>query len=255
MPDTPHQTEAPLSHSQEGAASASARPKLDLVMPVHNEGASIEVTLGEWQDELSPRIDLRFMICEDGSKDNTKQVLRSLVGRLPIHLDMVDGRRGYGGAMTAGLRASTTPLVMTSDSDGQIDPKDFWAMWERRDDAELVVGWRVNRADPVSRRMMSRTFRLYHRTLFGTTLHDPSCNLMLMTRSVIDRIVPKIGLMSEGFQWEFVARAMQAGLTIAEVPLHHRDRSSGTTVVYKPARIPGIALRNGVALLKIWRDR
>jgi glycosyltransferase involved in cell wall biosynthesis len=230
------------------------RPRLDLVMPVHNEGASIESTLMEWHEELSPRIALRFIICEDGSKDNTKEVLRSLEGRLPMLLDMVEGRRGYGGAMCAGLRASTTSYVMTSDSDGQIDPRDFWAVWEERDTADMVVGWRVNRADSAVRRMMSRTFRLYHRTLFGTRLHDPSCNVMLMKRPVIDAVVPKIGLMSEGFQWEFVARAMKAGIKTVEVPLHHRNRASGTTVVYKPSRIPGIAWRNGMGLLKIWRE-
>lgn len=230
------------------------RPRLDLVMPVHNEGASIEATLLEWYDELRGRIDVRFVVCEDGSRDNTKEVLRSLERRLPMHLDMVEGRRGYGGAMTVGLRASTTPHVLTSDSDGQIDPRDFWAVWEQRDAADMVVGWRVNRADTLVRRMMSRTFRFYHRSLFGTPLHDPSCNVMLMKRSVIDAVAPKIGLMSEGFQWEFVARALKAGVTIAEVPLNHRQRSSGTTVVYKPSKIPGIAWRNGTGLLKIWLE-
>lgn len=230
------------------------RPKLDLVMPVHNEGASIGATLMEWYEELSPRIDLRFIICEDGSKDNTKEVLRSLEGRLPMLLDMVEGRRGYGGAMCAGLRASTTPYVLTSDSDGQIDPKDFWTVWEKRDEADMVVGWRVDRADSPVRKLMSRTFRMYHRTLFGTRLHDPSCNVMLMKRQVVDAVVPKIGLMSEGFQWEFVARAMKADIKTVEVPLNHRNRASGTTVVYRPSRIPGIAWRNGVGLLKIWLD-
>lgn len=234
--------------------SESIRPKLDIAMPVHNEGAAIERTLLEWYEELSPRIDLRFIITEDGSRDNTKEVLRSLQTRLPMLLDMVDTRRGYGGAMTAALRASTTPCVLTSDSDGQSDPKDFWKVWEMRDKVDLVVGWRVNRADHISRKMMSKSFKLYHKSLFGTQLHDPSCNVMLMQRSVIDTIVPKIGLMSEGFQWEFVARSMKAGIKIGEVPLNHRLRASGTTVVYKPSRIPGIAWRNGMGLLKIWLD-
>jgi hypothetical protein len=102
---------------------------------------------------------------------------------------------------------------------------------------------------------MSKSFKLFHKSLFGTKLHDPSCNVMLMKRSVIDLIVPKIGLLSEGFQWEFVARAMKAGVKIGEVPLNHRPRASGVTVVYKPSRVPGIAWRNGIGLLKIWLDR
>jgi glycosyltransferase involved in cell wall biosynthesis len=51
--------------------SEPVRPKLDLVMPVHNEGGAIERTLREWYAELSPAVDLRFTIAEDGSQDNT----------------------------------------------------------------------------------------------------------------------------------------------------------------------------------------
>jgi len=78
---------------------------------------------------------------------------------------------------------------------------------------------------------------------------------MLMKRPVIDTLVPKVGLLSEGFQWEFVARALKAGIKIGEVPINHRLRASGSTVVYKPTRVPGIAWRNGVGLIKIWLDR
>jgi glycosyltransferase involved in cell wall biosynthesis len=235
--------------------SELVRPKLDLVMPVHNEGASIKSTLEEWWTELSPSIDLRFIIFEDGSKDNTKEVLRELEKLYPMVLDMMDTRRGYGGAMIAGLCASTSPYVLTSDSDGQIDPKDFWRVWKMREDFELVVGWRVDRADPFVRLLMSGSFRIYHRLLFGSRLHDPSCNLMLMKRPVIEAIVSKVGLLSEGFQWEFVARAMKAGIKPGEVAINHRPRASGRTVVYAPALIPGIAWRNGMGLLKIWRER
>lgn len=235
-------------------SSESVRPKLDVAMPVHNEGASIKSTLEEWWLELSPSIDVRFIIAEDGSRDNTKEVLRGLGQQLPLLLDMVDFRRGYGGAMTAALRASTTPFVFTSDSDGQSDPRDFWRLWSMREEFELVVGWRVHRADPFIRKVMSKSFKLYHKSLFGTRLHDPSTNIMLMKRSVLEAVVPKLGLLSEGFQWEFVARAMKAGIKIGEVPVNHRLRASGRTVVYKPTLIPGIAWRNGLGLLKIWRE-
>jgi len=230
------------------------RPKLDLAMPVHNEGASIKNTLEEWWRELSPTIDLRFIICEDGSKDDTKQVLRTLEKELPMLLDMADARRGYSGAMTAALRASTSPYVLTSDSDGQSDPRDFRRIWEMREEYDLIVGWRVNRADALLRKVMSKSFKLFHKLLFGTRLHDPSCNVMLMKRSVVEAVVPKLGLLSEGFQWEFVARALQAGIKIGEMPVNHRFRASGGTVVYRPSRVPGIAWRNGKGLLKIWRE-
>jgi glycosyltransferase involved in cell wall biosynthesis len=231
------------------------RPKLDLVMPVHNEGGAIERTLREWYAELSPAVDLRFVIAEDGSRDNTKDVLRKLAKELPMHLDIAEQRRGYAGGMLAGLSASTTPYVLTSDSDGQSDPKDFWRLWAKREDYDLIVGWRVNRIDPLSRLLMSKCFKFYHKVLFGTRLHDPSCNVMLLKRSVVESLIPKLGELVEGFQWELVARAIQGGLKIGELGLNHRARASGRSVVYAPACVPGIAWRNGVGLLRVWLDR
>lgn len=231
------------------------RPKLDLAMPVHNEGEAIERTLREWYAELSPAVDLRFVIAEDGSQDNTKEVLRKLEKELPMHLDMAEHRRGYAGGMMAALSASATRYVLTSDSDAQSDPKDFWRMWEMREDYDLIVGWRVSRADPLSRKILSKSFKLYHKVLFGTRLHDPSCNVMLVKRSVFESLVPKMGRLGEGFQWEFVAYAIGAGLKIGELGLNHRPRASGRSVVYKPTRVPGIAWRNGIGLLKVWLDR
>ncbi len=232
-----------------------ARPRLDLAMPVHNEGASIEHTLEEWHAELSPAIDLRFLIAEDGSTDDTKEVLRSLEKRLPMRLDSAAGRRGYGHALKAALLQAETVYVMTCDSDGQIDPRDFWSMWEARERYDLIVGWRVRRADHWLRKAMSGSFKLLHRTLFGNRLHDPSCNLMLMRRETAQRIVPRLGHLVEGFQWELTARAMQAGLKIGEVKLNHRPRASGGSAVFQPARLPDIAVRNVFGLLTVFLNK
>ena len=57
-------------------SEAPASPELDIVLPVHNEGDTIEATLREWFAELSPRLALTFIVCEDGSTDDTKAVLR-----------------------------------------------------------------------------------------------------------------------------------------------------------------------------------
>ncbi len=223
-------------------------------MPVHNEGPSIERTLQEWYGELSPAIDLRFLIAEDGSTDDTKEALRRLERQLPMRLDIAAGRRGYGHAMKAALLMAETDYVMTCDSDGQIDPRDFWRVWEARERYDLIVGWRVRRADHWFRKLMSGGFKLYHRMLFRTRLHDPSCNLMLMKREVAQRIVPRLGHMVEGFQWELTARAIQSRLHIGEVRLNHRPRASGGSAVFPPARVPAIAYRNVAGLWKVYLD-
>lgn len=224
-------------------------------MPVHNEGASIEATLRDWHRVLSQYVNVTFIICEDGSKDNTKEVLRRLETELPLILDISEARRGYGGAMLAGLRAAITPWVMTADSDGQADPNDFPALWAAKDDCDLIVGWRFLRKDKFIRLLLSRSFRVLHRILFGSRLHDPSCNVMLMRRTMLDQVLPKMDRSLEGFQWEFVARVLKAKVKIKEMKVQHRERAAGGTVVYHPKRLPGIGWRNTKRMFQIWLDR
>lgn len=230
----------------------SSSPDLQIVMPVHNEAASIGTVLKEWIDELSPYLRLEFIITEDGSKDGTKQILADLAKRHPMILDMTDKRRGYTGAMIAGMRLSTAPYVLAVDADGQFDPRDFRKFWEQREQSPFLIGWRTRRNDVLARRIMSKSFKTLHGLLFRQGLHDASCGYVLMRRSALEKLLPELGLVPEGFWLEVTARAGRRGIPITEVPINHRSRTAGTTVVYKPARVPGIAWRNATGLLRVW---
>jgi glycosyltransferase involved in cell wall biosynthesis len=235
-------------------AHVGADPRLDveIVMPVHNEGESIEATLREWYEELSPRVRLGFSITEDGSVDDTKEVLARLRDTLPLKLDMSPARRGYSRAVIDAFRATRAPFVLAVDSDGQCDPRDFWQFWDRRNDFDVVIGWRVQRADSRVRKLMSRSYHGLHHLLFTVPIHDPSCPYLLIRRSVLDRLLPALGVLEQGFWWEFTARARRAGFTITELPVNHRNRAAGVTQVYRIRKIPGIAISHGLGLVRVW---
>jgi glycosyltransferase involved in cell wall biosynthesis len=230
-------------------------PDLQIVMPVHNEAAGIGATLKEWHDELSPQVSMQFIVTEDGSKDGTQEVLTNLATRYPMVLDMSDKRRGYTGAMIAGMRQSTAPYVLAVDADGQFDPKDFRKFWQKREDCPLLIGWRQRRADVLARKIMSKSFKALHRALFGLKLHDASCGYVLMHRSAIEKLLPQLGLVPEGFWLEVTARANRRRIPLEEIPINHRSRTAGTSVVYKPWRVPAIAWRNATGLLRVWGSR
>ncbi len=227
-------------------------PILEILLPVHNEGAGIERTVREIYGELSPRLAVRFLISEDGSRDNTKEVLRRLSAELPMKLLMSDARKGYSRAVRDGMAEVTAPYLLCLDSDGQCDPKDFWRFWDARESAALVMGWRVRRADNALRAAMSRTFYYAYRMLYRVPVHDPSCPFLLMKRSVVERIAPEMGEMQEGFWWEFVARVFRRRLSILELPVNHRLRTAGKTQVYRLSQLPRIGYRHFVALFRIW---
>lgn len=227
---------------------------LEILLPVHNEAGSIASTIREIHAELSPRLNIGFIICEDGSKDNTKQILRELADELPLRLNLSDARKGYSLALREGMYMLKADFLLCLDSDGQCDPRDFGAFWEARREHDVVLGWRVQRADDRVRLLLSRFFYLIYQAVFRVPIHDPSCPFVLMNRDTAFRLVNELGAMQQGFWWEFVARAYRRGCRMKELPVHHRARTAGVTQVYHFSKMPGIFLRHVAAIYRVWLE-
>jgi glycosyltransferase involved in cell wall biosynthesis len=227
-------------------------PAVEILLPVHNEAGSIEATIREIHRELSPRLAIRFIICEDGSQDNSREILRRLSGELPLRLNLSERRKGYSRALREGMRMLEADYLLCLDSDGQCEPKNFWTFWDAREEEEIVIGCRVKRADDLVRKACSRLFYLIYQVAFRTPVHDPSCPFVLMTKPVALRMAEEAGAMEQGFWWEFVARAHRRGYRMRELPVNHRPRSAGVTQVYHWGRMPGIFFRHVAAIFRIW---
>jgi dolichol-phosphate mannosyltransferase len=225
---------------------------LEILLPVHNEAISIRRMVEELYLHISRSVNLRLIICEDGSRDNTKEVLRGLAHTIPGRMLLSEERKGCSRAVKDGMHCVTTPYVLCLDSDGQCDPADFNKIWSARHNADIVIGWRVKRADNPVRKTVSRLFYLLYRILFRIPIHDPSCPYVLIPKRVVEHLVDEMGEMQQGFWWEFAARAHRRGYTFREIPISHRERSGGVTQVYRLNRLPAIAYSHVLALFKIW---
>jgi dolichol-phosphate mannosyltransferase len=231
---------------------SSGSPEIEILLPVHNEAESIESTIREIYGVVSPQVAVRFIICEDGSADDTKKVLMRLAGSLPLKLIMSDERKGYSRAVKDGMEALEADYLLCLDSDGQCDPSDFGKFWAERGRQDVAIGWRVNRSDTPLRKILSRAFYLLYQLFYRVPIHDPSCPFVLARKDVIERVAPSMGEMKEGFWWEFTARVHRCGMSLREFPVNHRSRSAGQTQVYRLSRMPGIGYRHFVALFKVW---
>lgn len=151
---------------------------IDLILPAHNEAGSIGETLTEFYQVVTEgqHLPLRFVVCEDGSTDNTVEIVRKLSETLPILLLSEPMRKGYSRAVIDGFRASTSSLVGFIDSDGQCDPADFARLLElqRTTGCDLVIGYRNPRQDHWIRLLMSGLFAHRRRTSGVTQVYRPS---------------------------------------------------------------------------------
>jgi dolichol-phosphate mannosyltransferase len=225
--------------------------EVQVLLPVHNEAENIEHTIREIYAEISPKVNMEFIICEDGSVDNTKVILYRLSSEIPIKLMMSEERKGYSKAVKDGMKALDAPYLLCLDSDGQCDPQDFWKFWEIKDAYDVVMGWRTRRADPRLRRVLSRIFYRVYKLFFNVPLHDPSCPFVLAKKSVIECMVDKMDRMQQGFWWEFSAQTFLYQFKIKEIPINHRGRFAGKTQVYHLKKMPGIGLKHFLALFQI----
>lgn len=225
---------------------------LSVILPVFNEKETIEKVVHEWVNELEKlRINYQIIVCEDGSTDGTQTVLKNIQRKYRLKLSQKNQRRGYGGAVIDGIKSVNSTYILSVDSDGQCDPQDFKKFWESRDKHDILIGYRVNRNDPASRKIYSLFFKLYFKILFPTNLHDPSAPFVLYKKEIILPYLEYLKFLKEGFWWGFVATSIKAKLSLAEFPINHRERLAGKTRVYEIKKIPAIAFKNLLGLTKL----
>lgn len=226
-------------------------PDVEILLPVHNEEAGIENVIREIYNTISKKINCQFIICEDGSRDNSREIITKLSEEIPMKLFLSVARKGYSQAVKDGMKGLSAPFLLCLDSDGQCNPDDFWNFWEIRNNNDVILGWRTSRHDPFWRLFFSRIFYITYQLFFHVPFHDPSCPYMLAKKAVIDDVAPTMGSMQEGFWWEFSARVCLSEYKTTEIKINHRNRLFGKTQVYKLNKVPGIGFKHFLALFKI----
>jgi glycosyltransferase involved in cell wall biosynthesis len=234
-------------------SSEVGKAEIAVLMPIHNEAETIENSVIEFYDVISPRMPLELVLSEDGSTDNTENVIEKLSEKIPLKAILSTSRKGYAGGIKDGLKLVKAKYVLITDSDGQHDPRDFWKIWSLRTKYDIVSGWRKKRADSLYRRVMSQVFQLRIKSAFNLpNFMDITAPFKLMKTEIAIEIAEKCKYMSESFWNEFSVRAHVSGFSIGETPVTHRIRADkSATRVYKPWKIPKIALAQLMAVSKL----
>ena len=118
---------------------------LQILMPAHNEGKNIKNHLTKVNNILKKKIKFSFLICEDGSSDNTLDTLKKLKKKFKIRILSKKEKQGYSTAVMSGIKIANADYLLIMDSDGQCDPRQIFKFWNARKKADLVVGYRIQR--------------------------------------------------------------------------------------------------------------
>ena len=232
------------------------KQNISICLPIFNEAKSINFVIDEWVNLMNKlSLDYKIICSEDGSTDGTKEILKEITKKNPnIINNSSDKKRGYTKAVISGIEKAETNFVLCIDSDGQCDPSDFKNFWKKKADLKknyFLIGNRVDRKDGFFRSIISKSFKIYHKILFKNDLSDPSCPYVLFKKKNFGLIKNKLHYMQEGFWWGFIACCLLNKIKILEIEINHRKRIDGDTNVYKVNKLPMIAIRNAIGLLKL----
>jgi glycosyltransferase involved in cell wall biosynthesis len=165
---------------------------------------------------------------DDGSQDNSLQVLEELASQDPVHTCVVALRRNYGqtAAIAAGIDHATGEIIVLLDADLQNDPADIPHMLEKIEEGyDVVSGWRKDRKDTfVTRTLPSRIANWLISTVTGVHLHDYGCTLKAYRREILTEF------RLYGEMHRFIpAYAHSVGAKITEMAVNHHERKYGQT--------------------------
>ena len=227
---------------------------LQILMPAHNEGKNIKNHLTKVNNILKKKIKFSFLICEDGSSDNTLDILKKLKKKFKIRILSKKEKQGYSTAVMSGIKIANADYLLIMDSDGQCDPRQIFKFWNARKKGDLVVGYRIKRKDFLYRKFFSDFAKIVYGLFFKVKLKDPSFAFSLIRKDVYKSLQNFSPSMPEGFFWEYNARAIYKGYKILEIGIDHKKRKFGDTQIFHVWRLPKIALINFIGLLRVKFD-
>jgi glycosyltransferase involved in cell wall biosynthesis len=227
--------------------------KLSVFFPAYNEEANLEQTV------LKARVVLEkvareweILIIDDGSSDRTGEIATKLAGQdQRIRVITHHPNRGYGAAFKSGFYNSRYPWIALNDSDGQFEFSEITNFIEtqRKENADLVIGYYKKRQVSKFKIVTSRMWELAVLLLFGLKVRDIDCGFKFVSKKVIDEI-PKLESERGAFiSSEFLIKAKKSGFKIVEIPVTHLPRLAGKGT----GRNLNVIIKSFVDLFRLWR--
>ncbi len=214
------------------AQSLSQPIRLSIAAPAYNEAGGIEALVADWHRFLSARTDLaefEIVICNDGSKDATGDILDRLTLTYPqlrpLHFA---ANQGAAAALNAAIAATKGDWVLLMDSDGQFAIQNLPDMLAavRRAGGRAAIGIRQKK-DSAFARFGSWASGAMCNLVHGSRIQDFNCAFKLVWGPTLRGL----GLEAKGMNYstEVTSRLLERGIVPVEVQIAHRPRATGVS--------------------------
>lgn len=207
--------------------------KLSVIIPVYNEVESIETILKRVQDT---KLANEIIVVDDGSKDGTRDILKTLDGKNGIRVILHEKNQGKGAAVRTGMTSAQGDILLIQDADLEYDPRDYPELLKPIQEglADVVYGSRfLGRARRVTmfwHQLANQLLTLMTNILYDTILTDMETGYKVFRHEVISGMTIRAN--SFNFEPEFTAKILKRKYRIFEVPItfNPREYSQGKKI-------------------------
>ncbi|MFI3297460.1 MAG: glycosyltransferase family 2 protein [bacterium] len=167
---------------------------ISVIVPLFNEAESLP-ELYSWIETVMNKNSLTFEVIfiNDGSTDNSWQVIKELKSKSPDTIQAIKFRRNYGKspALYCGFAKAKGDVVITMDADLQDSPDEIPELYKMivEQGYDLVSGWKKKRYDnAITKNLPSKLYNATARKVTGIKLHDMNCGLKAYRNEVVKNI-------------------------------------------------------------------
>ena len=200
---------------------------ISVFFPCYNEQENVRRTVEKALDVLEKlNADFEVIIVDDGSSDKTGRIADEIAGdHDKVKVVHHGSNLGYGAALQSGFKAATKELVFYTDGDGQFDINEMPPLLDLMEQYDIVSCYRLNRRDPLIRKINAWCWTRLVCFLFGLKVRDIDCAFKLYKREIFDKIeMSSTGALIDA---EILARAAHKGYRITQKGVHHYPRTAG----------------------------
>lgn len=210
-----------------------------IIIPTYNEKENIENII---RKVFSLETQFNILIIDDGSPDNTAQIVKNLQNEFSnkLFIEERTGKLGLGTAYIHGFKwalKNNYDFIFEMDADFSHDPEDLPRLLHActNEEGDLAIGSRyvkgVNIVNwPMSRLLMSYFASKYVKTITGMPINDSTAGFKCYSRKVLEKInLDSIEFVGYAFQIEMKFKSWKYGFKIKEVPVIFTDRQEGSS--------------------------
>jgi dolichol-phosphate mannosyltransferase len=207
-----------------------------VIIPTYNERENLDPIVARARTSV-PEADV--LVVDDNSPDGTGELADKLAaGDQHVSVLHRPGKGGLGAAYIAGFGWALErgyAAMVEMDADGSHQPEDLPRLLSALEGADAVIGSRwvaggTVRNWPKSREFLSRGANTYARLMLRVPIHDTTAGFRAYRAQTL-RAIGLDTVRSQGycFQIDLTLRAINAGLTVTEVPITFIDRTRGAS--------------------------